>query len=62
MPGLEGEPPVWLLGLSGLLAQFQATLGTGFSAVYYHCKGYMDFGQSFMISCLQLAAACAWPA
>jgi hypothetical protein len=44
MPGLEGEPPVWLLGLSGLLAQFQATLGTGFSAVYYHCKGYMDFG------------------
>jgi hypothetical protein len=34
---------VWLLGLSGLLAQFQATLGIGFSAVYYHCKGYMDF-------------------
>jgi hypothetical protein len=34
---------VWVLGLSGLLAQFQATLGTGFSAVYYHCKGYMDF-------------------
>jgi hypothetical protein len=35
---------VWLLGLSGLLAQFQATLGTDFSAVYYHCKGYMDCG------------------
>ena len=35
---------MWVLGLSGLLAHFQATLGTGFSAVYYHCKGYMDFG------------------
>jgi uncharacterized membrane protein YgcG len=44
VPGLSSEPPVWVLGLSGLLAQFQATLGTGFSAVYYHCKGYMDFG------------------
>jgi hypothetical protein len=26
------------------LAQFQAILGTGFSAVYYHAKGFMDFG------------------
>jgi hypothetical protein len=41
VPGLSSEPPVWVLGLSGLLAQFQATLGTGFSAVYYHCKGYI---------------------
>ena len=44
VPGLSAEPPVWVLGLSGLLTQFQATLGTGFAAVYYHCKGYMDFG------------------
>ena len=35
---------MWLLGLSGLLGQFQATLGTGFSAVYYHAKGFIDFG------------------
>jgi hypothetical protein len=34
-PGLSAELPVWALGLSGLLGQFQATLGTGFSAVYY---------------------------
>uniref|UniRef100_A0A383VPV0 Uncharacterized protein n=1 Tax=Tetradesmus obliquus TaxID=3088 RepID=A0A383VPV0_TETOB len=39
VPGLSAEPPVWVLGLSGLLTQFQATLGTGFAAVYYHCKG-----------------------
>jgi hypothetical protein len=44
LPGLSAEPPIWVLGLSGMLAQFQATLGTGFSAVYYHCKGCMDFG------------------
>jgi hypothetical protein len=44
VPGLSAESPVWLLGLSGLLVQFQDILGTGFRAVYYHCKGYMDFG------------------
>uniref|UniRef100_A0A383VW58 Uncharacterized protein n=1 Tax=Tetradesmus obliquus TaxID=3088 RepID=A0A383VW58_TETOB len=44
VPGLPAEPPVWVLGLSGLLAHFQATLGTGFSAAYYHCMGNMDFG------------------
>jgi hypothetical protein len=44
VPGLEAEPPVWVLGLSGLLPKFQQTVGTGFCAVYYHAKGYMDFG------------------
>jgi hypothetical protein len=33
-----------VLGLSGLLPEFQHTLDTGFRAVYYHAKGYMDFG------------------
>lgn len=35
---------MWSLGLTGLLPQFQDSLGSGFSAVYHHAKGCMDFG------------------
>jgi hypothetical protein len=34
---------VWLLGLSGVLAEFQGSLGTGSRAIYYYAKGHMDF-------------------
>jgi hypothetical protein len=44
VPGVQAEPPVWVLGLRGLLPKFQHTLGTGFRAVYYHATRYMDFG------------------
>lgn len=51
VPGLDGEPPVWALGLAGLLKVLQDMPGAGFCMVCYHLSG---------TSCLQAAAACAW--
>lgn len=33
VPGVDGEPPVWALGLAGLLNAFQDTPGAGFQMV-----------------------------
>jgi len=43
VPAVDGQLPVWGLGLAGVLKQFQDRRGTGFTGTYYHAKGYMDF-------------------
>jgi hypothetical protein len=37
VPGVHGQPPVWALGLAGLLPAFQETPGTGYTMVRACC-------------------------
>jgi hypothetical protein len=39
VPGVDTEPPVWVLGLSGLLKVFQNSPGAGFQMVRGCCSG-----------------------